>query len=299
MKGCTLCPRKCSVDRTAGEKGFCGLSDDIIVKSALPHHGEEPPISGTHGAGTIFFSSCNLRCVYCQNYQISHGTPGERTDSLGLARMMLSLQEQRCHNIEPVTPTPQLHGIMEALLIARRKGLKLPLVYNCSGYENPDIIRILEGVVDIYLPDFKYADEQDAFRLSGVKDYSRYAVESIKEMVRQVGDTLEEDGRIASKGLIIRHLILPGKISNSIEVLQLIKMHISTSVPLSLMSQYTPVPPVKDDPLLGRRITREEYEWVVNAALDMGFETIFAQDVDETALSPDFEKDLPFSWSQI
>ena len=299
MKRCTLCPRRCSVDRTAGEKGFCGLDDGIVVKSVLPHYGEEPPLSGTRGAGTIFFSSCNVRCIHCQNYQISHGTSGKRTDSEGLARMMLSLQEQRCHNIEPVTPTPQLPGIMEAWLIARQNGLKIPLVYNCSGYENPDMIKILEGAVDIYLPDFKYGNEQDSFHLSAVKDYPGVAVKSIREMVRQVGHTLEEDRGIASRGMIIRHLILPGKISNSIEVLNLIKMHISTSVPLSLMSQYTPVSPVKDDPFLGRRITHEEYERVVNTALDMGFETIFTQEVDERTLSPDFEKDLPFNWSQI
>jgi len=297
MKSCTLCPRKCAVNRTAGGKGFCGLDDSIIVKSALPHHGEEPPISGTHGAGTIFFSSCNLRCVYCQNYRISHSITGTGTDSISLARLMLSLQEQHCHNIELVTPTPQLSGIMEALPIARRKGMKLPLVYNCGGYENPDIIKILGDVVDIYLPDFKYGNEDDALMCSGVKDYPLYAVASIKEMARQVGISLEENGGIASRGMMIRHLILPGKISNSIDVLNLIKTHISTSVPLSLMSQYTPIPPVSKHPLLGRRITHEEYEQVVNAALDMGFETIFSQDVDERALSPDFEKEIPFDWS--
>lgn len=299
MKSCKLCPRRCAIDRTSGEKGFCRLTDDVIVKSALPHHGEEPLISGTHGAGTIFFSSCNLRCAYCQNYQISQSVFGKTMDSVDLARVMLFLQKEHCHNIEFVTPTPQLPGIMEALVIARRKGLQLPLVYNCGGYENPDVIQLLEGVVDLYLPDFKYGNEQDAFHLSGAKDYARYAVESIREMVRQVGDTLQEDGGVATQGVIIRHLVLPGKIWNSMEVLNLIKTHISTSVPLSLMSQYTPVPPVKDDPFLDRRITREEYERVVNAALDMGFETIFTQDVDEQALSPDFEKEIPFNWLQI
>jgi len=297
MKSCKLCPRRCSIDRTSGEKGFCHLSDDVIVKSALPHHGEEPPISGTRGAGTIFFSSCNLRCAYCQNYQISHSVFGKTMDSVDLARVMLFLQKEYCHNIEFVTPTPQLPGIMEAWVIARRRGLQLPLVYNCGGYENPDVINLLEGVVDLYLPDFKYGNEEDAFHLSGVKDYPRYAVESIREMVRQVGDTLQEDGGVVTQGVIIRHLILPGKIWNSMEVLNLIKTHISTSVPLSLMSQYSPVLPVKDNPFLDRRITREEYERVVNAALDMGFETIFTQDVDERALSPDFEKELPFNWS--
>jgi putative pyruvate formate lyase activating enzyme len=220
-------------------------------------------------------------------------------DSVDLAHVMLFLQKEHCHNIEYVTPTPQLPGIIEAFVIARRKGLKLPLVYNCGGYENPDVINILEGVVDLYLPDFKYGNEQDAFHLSGVKDYPKYAVESIGEMVRQVGDILQEDGGVATQGVIIRHLILPGKIWNSMEVLNLIKTHISTSVPLSLMSQYTPVLSAKDHPGLDRRITREEYERVVNAALDMGFETIFTQDVDERVLSPDFDKEIPFNWLQI
>lgn len=299
MKSCKLCPRECSVDRTAGQKGFCELGDDIILKCALPHHGEEPPLSGTHGAGTIFLSSCNLRCVYCQNYQISHGTSGERTDSEGLASVMLALQEKCCHNIEPVTPTPQLPKLMEAFFIARERGLELPLVYNCGSYENSDIVRILEGVVDIYLPDFKFGNEQDAFHFAGVKDYPRYAIESIHEMVNQVGDSLEEDDGIAVKGILIRHLVLPGRIPNSIDVLKLIKANISTAVPLSLMSQYTPIPPVKSDPFLGRRITRKEYEEVVNAALDMGFENIFTQEVDDRVLSPDFEHEFPFNWSQI
>jgi putative pyruvate formate lyase activating enzyme len=299
IQSCKLCPRECSVDRTAGQRGFCELGDDITVKCALPHHGEEPPISGTHGAGTIFLSSCNLRCVYCQNYQISHGTPGERMDSNGLAGVMLALQEKRCHNIEPVTPTPQLPQVMEALFIAHEKGLDLPLVYNCGGYENPDIVRILEGMVDIYLPDFKFGNERDAFHCAGIKDYPRYAIESITEMVNQVGDSLEEDDGIAVKGILIRHLVLPGRIPNSIDVLKLIKANISTTAPISLMSQYTPVPLVSSDPLLGRRITRKEYEEVVNAALDMGFENIFTQEVDERVLSPDFEDEFPFNWSQI
>lgn len=298
LKRCTLCPRKCSIDRTAGEKGFCCLPPDLIVKSVLSHHGEEPPLSGTRGAGTIFFSSCNLRCTYCQNWQISHGTSGKQTDSAGLAGMMLTLQDERCHNIELVTPTPQLPSIMEALLIARQKGLKLPIVYNCGGYENPDIIRIIQGMVDIYLPDFKYGTERDSLELSGVRNYPGIAVETIKEMMRQVGDTLEEEGGIALKGLIIRHLVLPGKTSNSMDVLRLIKRHLSTSVPLSIMSQYTPTPSMLDHPLLGRRITPTEYESVVDAALDMGFEMIFTQDVDERTLLPDFDKELPFDWTR-
>jgi putative pyruvate formate lyase activating enzyme len=285
------------INRTVGELGFCRLSDDIIVSRALPHYGEEPPISGTRGAGTIFFSSCNLKCIYCQNYQISHDVSGDRTDIEDLSRIMLNLQGQGCHNIEPVTPTPQIPGIMEALSIARRKGLRLPLVYNCGGYENPEVLKLLEGMVDIYLPDFKYGTENEAFALSGAKDYPRYALESIKEMMRQVGDSLWEDEGIAKRGIVIRHLILPGFIMNSLEVIRLIKTHLSPSVPLSIMSQYTPIPAVKDHPHLGRRITRAEYEHVINYALDMGFENIYTQDVDDRALAPDFEKKMPFNWA--
>ena len=296
MHCCILCPRKCAVDRTKGQKGFCNLGDRIVVSSALPHHGEEPPLSGRHGAGTIFLSSCNLKCIYCQNYQISHKNDGEHMDSEGLACLMLTLQEKGCHNIEPVTPTPQLPLIMEAFMIARQRGLKLPLVYNCGGYENPDMIKLLDGMVDIYLPDFKYGNGKAALYFTGPKDYPKYALESIRTMAGQVGDILEGDGGIATRGLLIRHLVLPGEIANSIEVLSLIKRHISTSVPLSLMAQYTPVPAVKDHPTLSRRITGKEYEEVINRALDMGFETIFTQEVDERALAPDFDRELPFEW---
>lgn len=284
------------VNRTSGEVGFCRLSGGAVVSRALPHYGEEPPISGTHGAGTIFFSSCNLRCIYCQNYQISHTVSGEWMDSKSLSGIMLSLQDQCCHNIEPVTPTPQIPQIMNALMIARREGLQLPLVYNCGGYENPEILKIMDGMVDIYLPDFKYGIEDTALVFSGAEDYPIYAAQSIKEMARQVGDSLWEEEGIAKKGIIIRHLILPGYIQNSFEVLRLIKKNVSTSVPLSIMSQYTPMQSVEKHPRLGRRITRKEYERVINYALDMGFENIFTQDVDDRALAPDFDKREPFDW---
>ncbi len=297
LKSCTLCPRKCLVDRTRGELGFCRLTDGVKLSHALPHYGEEPPISGTRGAGTIFLSSCNLKCIYCQNYQLSHDNSGELTDAHGLSAIMLALEKKNCHNIEPVTPTPQIPQVMEALLLARQRGLLLPLVYNCGGYENPEVLKIMEGMVDIYLPDFKYGTEHDALALSGVKDYAAHALPSIKEMVRQVGVELLMEEGVAKRGVLIRHLVIPGFISNSLEVLGLIKTHVSLSVPLSIMSQYTPMPSVANHPRLGKRVTREEYELVVNHALDMGFETIFTQDVDGKTLVPDFRKKLPFDWS--
>ena len=211
LSSCTLCPRQCRVDRTRGEQGFCRLGDQIVMDCALVHHGEEPPLSGSRGAGTIFFSSCNLKCIYCQNYQISHDIKGELLDSAALARIILSLRDKGCHNIEPVTPTPQTPQIMAALLIAREQGLELPFVYNCGGYEELEVIKMLAGMVDIYLPDFKYGHDEDGLLFSGVKDYVAQALTAIKEMARQVGDELETENDIAHRGLLIRHLILPGQ----------------------------------------------------------------------------------------
>lgn len=298
LLSCRLCPRRCGIDRTKGEKGICGLDSGITLARALRHHGEEPPISGTRGAGTLFLSSCNLRCRYCQNFQISHGTDGEILTPIELARLMLNLQNQGCHNIEAVTPTPQLPQLIDALQLAWEAGLTLPFVYNCGGYENPDVIRLLDGMVDIYLPDFKYGNEEDALLLSGVRDYAQFALQSIREMINQVGPGLVvDDDDIATRGIAIRHLILPGRLENSIQVLTLIRDQLSLAVPLSLMSQYTPTPEVKNDPLLGRRITREEYDEVVNRALDMGFEQIFVQEVDDRDLCPNFNDRTPFQWS--
>lgn len=298
LKKCVLCPRHCRVDRTAGEKGACGLSGGIVMDCAMAHFGEEPPLSGTGGAGTIFLSSCNLKCLYCQNYQISHRISGQRLDAKGLARIMLDLQEQGCHNVEPVTPTPQLPGIIEALFIARQKGLTVPFVYNCGGYESNNIIRRLKGLVDIYLPDFKYGIEEEGQMLSGVDDYPQQAVASIQEMISQVGEELELADGIARRGMLIRHLILPGKIENSLAVLDLIKRRLSTAVAVSLMSQYTPIPAVRNHPLLGRRVSRTEYDQVIHYALNSGFDSLYIQAVDGRHCSPDFENKQPFHWER-
>jgi putative pyruvate formate lyase activating enzyme len=290
---CTLCPRACGVDRTMGETGYCRLPADIVMDCALAHHGEEPPLSGTCGAGTIFLSSCNLGCVFCQNYQISHGTPGRPLSVLQLARVMLDLQKTGCHNIEPVTPTPQMPLIMEALCMARAQGLTVPFVYNCGGYENPDVVRMLDGMVDIYLPDFKYGLEEDAVLFADAPGYPRFALESIREMVRQVGDDLKIENGVASGGIIVRHLVMPGRLDNSREVLRMLK-DISTNIPVSLMSQYTPTPKVKGHPQLGRRLTSAEYQSMVDFALDLGFENLFIQEVNTFELTPDFGSDDPF-----
>ncbi len=295
LKRCVLCPQMCRTDRLAGETGFCRLGAGMVVSSALPHHGEEPPLSGKRGAGTIFFASCNLRCVYCQNYQISHSPAGRPVSEEELAGIMLDLEALGCHNIEPVTPTPHLPGIMAALLIARRRGLGLPLVFNCGGYERERIIRLLAGMVDIYLPDFKYGVDEAGRRFSGAEAYPRHALASLREMVRQVGDGLELEDGIAKRGILVRHLVLPGNGESSLAVLKAIR-EVSPFVPLSLMAQYTPIPAVAKHPLLGRRVSREEYERVVNAAVEMGFEELYTQEVDDRALSPDFDRELPFEW---
>lgn len=298
LKSCVLCPRRCRVDRTKGERGFCGLPAGALVSRALAHHGEEPPISGTKGAGTIFLSSCNLRCRFCQNYQISRQATGEAVNAERMARIMLDLQEQGCHNIEPVTPTPHLPALIEGYALARLDGLAVPLVYNCGGYEDPEVLRLLEGLVDIYLPDFKYGNARDAHDCCGVNDYPVFALESAMEMVRQVGDNLDMLENVARRGIIIRHLVLPGRLENSLDVLRSIKERISTAVPISLMSQYTPIPAVRDRPDLGRRLNREEYERIVDAALEMGFDTLFIQELNERNLVPDFNRDTPFVWER-
>ncbi|MBN1365290.1 MAG: radical SAM protein [Syntrophaceae bacterium] len=293
-KDCVLCPRKCHVDRIKGELGFCRLPAKIIMDCALVHHGEEPPLSGKNGAGTIFLSSCNLGCIYCQNYQISHSSEGKELSSRQLAEVMLDLQNRQCHNVEPVTPTSQTPLIMEALLMARAQGLNIPFVYNCGGYEDPEIIKSLDGMVEIYLPDFKYGLEEDAVMFSSAPEYTRFALDSIKEMVRQVGDELELKSGVAQKGVIIRHLVLPGRIENSKEVLRLIRKEISRNVYLSLMSQYTPTAKVRNHPNLKRRITKSEYKQLTDYALDLGFNNLFVQEVNDYELTPDFDSENPF-----
>jgi putative pyruvate formate lyase activating enzyme len=295
---CTLCPRACGVDRTKGEKGYCRLPADIVMDCALAHHGEEPPLSGTGGAGTIFLSSCNLGCIYCQNYQISHSTRGRELTVIQLARVMLDLQQKGCHNVEPVTPTPQTPLIMEALCLARMQGLTVPFVYNCGGYENTEVIRMLDGMVDIYLPDFKYGLEADALLFSDRPEYTTIAIEAIREMVGQTGDDLEMENGIATRGIIVRHLVLPGRLENSKRALKRLKSKISPNIPISLMSQYTPIDRVKSHPQLGRRITGNEYHQIVDYALDLGFENLFIQEVNDDTLTPDFNRENPFDSSR-
>ena len=263
LSDCDLCPRACHVDRYEGDDGVCGMGAEIKISSVNLHFGEEPPLSGINGSGAIFMTGCNLKCVYCQNYPISQMRNGETITREQLVDSMLSLQSRGAHNINFVTPTHYSAQIAEAIVDARDKGLTVPIVYNSSGYDNVEVIRELEGLIDIYLPDMRYADPENAERYSSAPDYPRINRAVIKEMFRQVG-LLETDSRgIAKRGLIIRHLVLPGDISGTREILKFISEKISSECSISLMSQYFPAYRAPQFEHLSRRITAEEYAQAV------------------------------------
>lgn len=295
---CRLCPRACGVDRKGGQRGYCGAGPEPEIASITPHFGEEPPLVVHGGAGTVFFSRCNLRCTYCQNFQISQGKIGSPMQPEALAAAMLDLQGQGCANIEFVSPGHHLPGILEALAIAFDGGLDLPIVYNTNGYEAPETLDLLDGVIDVYLPDLKYASEKWAGRYSDAPDYPRVAREAILKIYAQAGDLqLDSDGR-AIRGMILRHLILPEDVSGTAETLTWIRDNLPQSVTLSLMAQYAPLHRACEDLHLNRRITQEEYDRVLDLAWDMGLENAFVQDLDSQDLGiPDFREEKPFSWN--
>ena len=280
---CALCPRQCGVNRAAGDVGFCRCPGEALTAKAMLHYWEEPALAGAGGSGAIFFGGCTLGCVYCQNRAISAAPTGKRTDSAGLRRMMEDLIRRGAENIDLVTPTQFLPTILPAL----RPKLPVPVVYNCGGYERPEILRELEGLVDIYLPDLKYADSSLAKALSGAEDYFPVAARAIREMHRQVGDIVWQ-GETVVKGVIIRHLILPGQIENSLKVLDWIGQTFAPgAVLVSLMRQYTPMPGLSG--ALARRVTEEEYQAVLSWMYLNGLEG-FTQEADsaDTLFIPDF-----------
>ena len=298
LSSCILCPRRCKVDRLTGERGFCKSGYLSSVAHFLPHFGEEPPLSGTKGAGTIFFSNCNLSCLFCQNYQISQLGIGNEMSAQELADMMLKLQTDGCHNIEFVSTTPHLHAVLHALEIAIQNGLRIPLVYNTNGYESLEGLAMLDGVIDIYLPDFKYADAELGERFSAVRDYRKHALPAIKEMQRQVGKLVIANG-VAARGLIIRHLILPSYMSNTFGVLSLIAKEISSDVQLSLMSQYNPMYGAAEHKEINRKLTQEEYDLCIRKAEALGFENVWLQELGSAdELIPDFTMRDPFNFKQ-
>ncbi len=275
---CKLCPRECGADRGNNLPGICQAGNQVKIASYSLHFGEEPPISGSAGSGTIFFSGCTLKCHFCQNYPISQLNNGEFYDLDQLAGIMLYLQKKGAHNINLVSPTPHLTHFVRALYRAFKKGLYIPIVYNTSGYERVEIVKHLHHLVDIYMPDFKYSDDSLALRLSGVKNYVIHARESIIEMYRQTGDLTSDDHGIAKSGLLIRHLILPGQVKNSKDVFRTMAEDGLKSTYLSLMSQYFPAYRACDKDL-NRRITPEEYREVKAYALSMGFSNGWFQDI--------------------
>lgn len=282
LSHCSLCPRECGVNRLNGEKGYCQAGADPVVASWNAHPWEEPPISGTNGSGTIFFTYCTARCVFCQNYPISQLGIGQQVIVQRLAEMMLELQARGCHNINLVTPTHFVPQILAALAIAVERELHLPLVYNSSGYEAVETLRLLDSIVDIYLPDAKYADNNIAHRLSGFRNYVEANRAALKEMFRQVGtELLLDENGIALRGMIIRHMVLPEGLAGTRQVLAWIAHELSPSIHISLMSQYFPAHKAVGDPVLGRKITVEEYLEALAAFDELGLERGWRQECCE------------------
>jgi putative pyruvate formate lyase activating enzyme len=281
LESCRACPRECGVNRLENDKlGFCRSGLKPVISSASAHHGEEPPLSGTRGSGTIFFANCNLRCVYCQNYPISQmGNGVERTPG-ELACQMLSLQDEGCHNLNLVTPTHFMPQILKALGIARERGFHLPIVYNTSGYESVEALKLLDGIVDIYLPDMRYSNERSARSFSIATDYPAVNRAAVKEMFRQVGNLALDEKGIAQRGLIIRHLILPNGQSGTRGVMKFLAEEISKDVYISLMSQYFPAYKAHDIKELARRITEEEYEEAYRVMQEYGLENGWMQEFE-------------------
>lgn len=290
---CKVCPRECGVDRLNGELGNCNAGLDVEVSSYHQHFGEEPPLVGRHGSGTIFLSHCNLHCMFCQNYEISQLGMGRNTTIEELADMMLNLQERGCHNINFVTPTPWVPQIIDALAVAQGKGLDLPVVYNCGGYESVNTLRMLEGIVDIYMPDIKYADNEIAATYSGVGDYWDVVRPALVEMYRQVGDLLVEDG-IAKKGLLIRHLVLPNNNAGSRECFEFIRDNLSLTTVVNVMAQYYPTHRAGQYADMNRRITTQEYRAAIEELTRLGLDAGFRQTIDTIfrSIVPEWTDDL-------
>jgi putative pyruvate formate lyase activating enzyme len=276
LESCELCPRKCRVNRLEGEKGRCKSGEKLVVSSYFPHFGEEPELVGRYGSGTIFLTNCNLLCIYCQNYDISHLGYGEEVSTDEAAEMMLKLQNQGCHNINFVTPTHFAPQLVKTTEIAARRGLKLPIVWNCGGYENAEIIKLLDGIVDIYMPDIKYSESEPAKKYSNATDYFERCKESVKEMHCQVGDLKVNARGIAYRGLLIRHIVLPNGLAGSEKVLEFIAEELSKECYVNIMAQYRPCGKAYEYKELSRSITSIEYSKVVVFATKLGLHRGFS-----------------------
>jgi putative pyruvate formate lyase activating enzyme len=278
LTACDLCPQNCRVNRTAGETGECGITDRMLVASSNLHHGEEPPLSGDRGSGTIFFSGCSLSCLYCQNYPISQQLVGSPYTVEELAQAMLNLQKRGAHNINLVTPDHVIGHIVKAIGLAAKEGLSIPIVFNSSGYQKVKTIRLLEGIIDIYLVDMRYADNEIARNCSQAKKYKEVNRAAVKEMFRQVGNLVRRNG-IAVRGILVRHLVLPGGWSGSEEVFRFLADKISPDVYVSLMSQYFPAYHAVGHPQLSRRITRAEFDRAVEIFYTAGLKRGYIQEM--------------------
>ena len=270
LQSCSVCPRCCSVNRLEGEVGECHTPGEAMVSSYGPHFGEEAPLVGRRGSGTIFFTNCNLRCVFCQNYSISQLGEGEKASKEELAYMMLSLQAQGCHNINLVSPTHVVPQILEALEIAVKSGLHLPLVYNTGGYDSLRTLEMLDGIIDIYMPDMKYSDEKIAEEFSGIKNYPSINRAAVKEMHRQVGDLEINDEGVAQRGLLVRHLVLPNRLAGTKEVVNFLAREISPNTYVNIMAQYHPCHKAFQIPSLARRISTAEFQEATELAYHAG-----------------------------
>ena len=282
MKECRVCPRNCSADRLSDQKGFCRVGAEIILARAALHMWEEPCISGKEGSGAVFFSGCSLGCKFCQNGQISRGQTGKKVTADRLADIFLELQQQKANNINLVTAGHFLPQVAEAIEKSRNRGLQIPVVYNSSGYEKSEMLKLLEGLVDIYLPDFKYMDPELAEKYSYARDYPEVAREALREMVRQTGTPEFDRQGIMKKGVIVRHLLLPGHVKDSKRVLEYLLSTYGKEIYISLMNQYTPMPAMKDDPRLSRKVTDREYQRLIDYGIQLGLENGFIQE-GETA----------------
>jgi putative pyruvate formate lyase activating enzyme len=309
---CRLCPRECGVDRKAGDTGFCQTADQAYLSHAILHYGEEPVLSGLHdcadeteksqaprsGSGALFFSGCNLKCCFCQNYQISWLNQGEEQATDELAAQMIRLQNESALNINLVSPTHILLPILKTLQKAYAQGLRIPLVYNSNGYEKAEVIQYLDGIIDIYLPDCKYFSPQLSRALSQASDYFFFASSSIREMYRQMPKIVYDDRELLQKGLIIRHLVLPGQKEDTLKILEWVAQNCLNGVALSLMSQYLPCHLAPSS--LQRSVEAEDYNKIVEKALEYGFENLFIQPQafkQGKHRNPDFNLNNPFDWS--
>ena len=305
LESCELCPRRCKVNRLKGQRGFCGSGAIALVQGHMSHTGEEPPLSGTKGSGTIFFARCTMRCVYCQNYEFSQPdkaglagqlSSGREVAANELASMMLNMQKQDCHNINLVTPAHFIPQILEALVLASENGLSIPIVYNSSGYESVNALKLLDGIIDIYLPDMRYSDSEAADKYSDAADYPAVNTEAIKEMFRQVGGLILDEDGIAKKGLIVRHLILPNGHSGTEGIFKFISSELLNDVYISLMSQYYPSHMAYKYPEINRRITAREYTDACELLLKYGLTNGWVQDspdkMDSTLLGTNIKKTM-------